>query len=388
MALSLGGQFKLDVRIDGQPYDFSGSFFNRLDIFESVAEMVPTFKLQLLDDGKLTDVLPIHDGSLVEFALEPEARKTDEEPADYMPFRVWGTEQGGGSETLGTYLKIVGYYDVPGLFKDASFFSMRGNSSDVVQEIAKRSSLQFDGNPSVDSQMWYAHGITGGAFLKEITRAAYATPSSAYVNAVTRTGDLLYHDVSRRMSQPPKWKFVEKDRIDRNTVMAQDEIWVREPTVFDYAGLMNRWRGYGVYSSFFDPVTGTSPDVTVDQFPKSVDHLNINSDLANPSRYESLPINSGNAHPNYHRALVQNLTLLSSYSFNVRHQVPFTRDLRLLDRIKVIGQNKRSRQMKTATAGDYFLDRIVTVITKNGLSQITNCVREGLNSREDIPELL
>ncbi len=387
MSLSLAGQFRASLKMDGLEYDFSSSIFKEARIFESVAEMVPTLQLDLMDDTLRTDVFPFHDGSLLELSLQPFTREFDPVTDDYMPFRLWGSRSAQGN-ALGDGTRLVGYYDVPALLKDAWFESFSGNTSDIVWQIANKSNLDFDGDPSSDSMRWHSHGQTGANFLKELTRAAWANNTSAYVNAITRTGGLFFYDVSRRVRSDVVWNLIQQDQpVERNTAGPKD-VFFREPQVFNYSGLLNRWRGYGVLANYYDALEDADVAINIDTVPKSTDYLNVNKELQYPSRYESLPINCGNVHPNYYRAQVQNQMLLAAYSYNLRVMCPFARDLRLMDRVRVIGINRRTQDVRESMNGDYFIDRIVTIVRSDSVQMVLNLVREGLNSREKITKLL
>lgn len=378
------GQYRIAFRVDGEDYDLSSSQLEELIIFESSIDAVPTMKLTLIDDRQKTNVSPIHDGSKIEISLD--ILTEDEKSEDWMPFRVFKFEIVPQSHS--DRIVITGYYDAQDYFKNSQFQAFNSPTFGVASIIADQAGLQSDVDVSDDKQYWVRPGITGYNFLSNTVRHAYKDTSSAYVIGVTRDGVLRFYNIGERRKtlQEPKWKFIELD--NQATELEDDEIFYSDGVVASQSGIFNRFQGYGAVGGNFNIEDGTVDLLQVASLDKTSAHLQINKDLLALMKYEYLPFNAGNTHANYNYAKLQNLKILSTFSYGYRVITSSPKDVHLFDFVDVQSKTTDTQEKRIATNGLYFVDRIVTKVTPESLVVCYNLAREGLNSDEVIEDLL
>lgn len=385
MPISVGNQYRLSLTVDGEDYSFDHSLFQSAMIFESVAEQVPTLQLNLIDDTYFTDVKPIHDGAVIGISVES-ILPTNQRDI-FAEFRVFGhriiSKPSGGD-----LLRIVGYLDVPAFWKDAFFIGIDATSSDAFRELANRFNFKIDVDASNDKQIWLPAGLPAAHFADRIARAAYKDSQSVYVWALTLDKELIFANLNDREKQEPKYNLLKMETISPDMPLQSNDLFFEDGKVESPAGILNKWAGYGSYASFTEFKTKTPKEVVIAQIDKATDYLQINRDLANPSRYEALPVDCGNFHPNFQKAVIQNRQNRAAYSYNYRLVMQFIRDLKLLNRFRLSVPNKNTAQVRDSVNGEYFLDRKTTIIDGDKLTLGLNLVRKGLNSRESIPGLL
>lgn len=380
----ISGQYKVSFRIDNEDYDLSNSQLEELLIFESSIDAVPTIKLTLIDDRTKTDEFPIHDGSKLEVSLE--LLTTDAKSEDWMPFRVFKLEI--IPQTHSDKIILTGYYDAQDYFKNSQFQSFNAPSFELASILADQAGLKSDVDVSDDKQIWIRSGITGYNCLSDVVRHAYKDDTSAYVIGVTRDGVLRFYNIGERRIkiQKPKWKFLELD--NQAIELEDDEIFYTDGMVTSQSGIFNRFQGYGVIASDFNLETGLVDDLQIEKLNKSSAHLQINKDLLALMKYEYLPFNVGNTHPNYSLAKLQNLKILSTFSYGYRIITSTPKDVHLFDFAEVQAKKTDSQGKRISINGLYFIDRIVTKVTVDSVIVAYNLSREGLNSDVVIEDLL
>lgn len=378
----IGGQYSLTLKFDNIEYDLEVSQLEELSIFEDVITSVPTIKLTLVDNKVNQDILPIHDGSVLEVLLQP--LSDDEAIQQSLQFRVFTNK--AFSQTDSDKIEITGYFDVPNIFKNANFQAINGGSSQAAARIASDSNLVFDGDATNDSQLWLQYGITGGQFLREITRAAYLDDNSAFVSCVTRAGELRFYNIGNRRRNNTIWSFIETDNPALLT--DTDQIPIVDSFRDVNSGVLNSWRGYGVYAKEDNLVENIENDIFIENIGKSTDLLNINSTLIEPTKFESGAMNFGNTHKNYFRAQIQNTQILSTFSVGVNILTNVPKDIQLLDRARLLKRSETEVSLKGTESGDYFVDAIATHIYSNALITKYHLIKEGLNTNRSVPDLV
>lgn len=377
----IGDDFKVEFTVDGRDVDlFEQGFLNRAKVVEQVSNILPTLELEMGDVLADSDFPSIYDGMPVVLTIENVA---DGEQTR-MPFRVF--YYGADPDKDPSDLVISCYYDAPDLFKDAKFEAIEGRSHEVAKKLAETAGLKFEGDPTSDSQTWIRPGTTGGQFLQHVTEHAYKDDTSCYASCVTRLGQLKFYNLTTRKSRRAEWLFTQ--RPDADAESGNTDVWFTRPIQKSNSGLLNRWRGYGVYASQYNLLTGEKEDVYVDKIDKSTSHLNMNSNLAEPSRYLSGSVNCGNTHENYFKASVQNQQNIALYANDLQVDVGVYKPITLLDRVDVVHPEDTETALRQPMNGSYFVDGCALVITSQSLRSRYNLTREGFTTTQDMPDLL
>ena len=376
--IRIGDQYSLSIKIDNEVYDLDRSAFHSLDIYEGVTEAVPSIMLQLKDNREKTEENPIHDASKVEISLSVLTEEEKEE--EWIPFRVnkISVVESRGMDIL----QFSAYYDAPNYLKLSRFEAISGPSFAVAEEMASQSNLQVETDNSDDSQVWIRPGMTGYNFLSDVARHAYSDNNSAYAFCVTRKGVLRYYNIGeRRKKRRPVWKFVQLDdnysNLNKDSVLFYDGF----PTV--QSGIFNRFISYGALINDYDLVTGNSETFQVESLQKSTKSLQINPELLGMTRFRYSPISVGNTHENYNQALLQNLTILGTFSSNYTLITTRPKDVNLLDVVQLQAVIKDTKESRRSVNGLYFVDRIVTKLSATDVTVTYNLVREGVNLEDD-----
>ena len=385
--LIINGEYEVALKIDGEELNLDDTVFSGIQIYETATEAVPTCKLVLRDTIEDSRPLRVFDGALVELSYK--SMRAEDDQATYASFRVFQIEV--EPETSADKVTVWCYYDAPDYFKDAGFEFIEGMSSDVARELATLSNLTPDVDAARDSQIWIRHGLTGYLWLLQTARAAYLDDQSAYVAAVTRTGNLRYYNLGKRRNEGPKWVFISSDRDV--TSLRENEIHVGQFSTKIDSGVFNRFAGYGNLSREFNICTGIdgSPsDIAMKNIDKSTDKIQVNRELTKPPRYDGSPWNIGNVHDNYTKALLQNQRILSTFSTNQRVAASQQKDVQLLDRVElqVHARTGPRERLRDFMDGLYFVDRIATHIEPSAVKFYYNLCREGFNSRQAYGGLL
>ena len=382
----LVGQYRLTIRINDEDIDLFQIKLEKLEIFESVTEALPNIKLILEDDHTLSEEVKVYDGSKITIGLTPLVDNEDTEI--FYVYRVFSVTT--VPRTYGDRLEIVAYLDASDYLKDIQFQSIDGTSRDVARLLARQSNLEFEGDFANDRQTWIRCGQTGFLWLTDVSRHAYNNSSSAYVFCVTRSGRLKFCNIDTRRNLDVAWKFVSTDDI--RAPHENDEILIEDIQIRLNSGILNRWAGYGRLSSEFDIVAGDIGEggqYQVNRLDKSTDYLEINKELRNVPRYDSSPFNVGNVHDNYVRAELQNRTLISTFSTNVRCISRSIKEVQLLDRVSFSSVKRRGNvENRIALNGNFFVDKIKIDIYVNSVVVLYNLVREGVNNTDVNPDLI
>lgn len=376
----IGDVFKIEFTVDGNDVDlFASGFLKEAKIVERVASVLPTLQLSLGDIAADSAFPSIYDGMPVVITIE----NIIDGEQHRMPFRVFYYGADPDNETAEVVINC--YYDAPDLFKDASFTAIEGRSHEVAKRLADQNRLRFDGDPTSDAQTWIRAGTTGGQFLQHVTERAYKDAKSCYASCVTRMGDLRFYNLTARKAIRSDWLFTQRPSVDADS--GSSDVWFTNPIQRSNSGLFNRWRGYGVYASQYNLITGDKEDVYVDELDKSTSHLNMNNNIADPSRFISGPVNCGNTHENYFKAIVQNQQNLALYANDLQLDVSAYKAIRLLDRVDVVHLGDTEETLRQPMNGSYFVDTVVTVATSQEIRSRYNLTREGFTTTQDLPDL-
>lgn len=357
--LNISDRIFIDIKIDGNDLPTSPNIIGRVTMTEGAAAMSPAIELLLNDyTGHLSRQLALTDGNelLVTIGKTPNDVKTVA-----RQYRVFGIRSITTSQ--GPAMQIIGIYDAPGYLTGSVRESFKDSTGGVLREIAARCKLtyrgpeDFNGKKTADSQVWLNVAKSRAMFAFQTARHGYIDDTSAMYLALTSLGELRYvnlNDVIETPSEKIKRQFL------HNSVETAEEsdivsYVVASATTRSTAGLMNTWHNYG--STRIEHVlSGVNEEHSKIDVQTNGNYLAINDTVKKTverSRVDYSPIDCGNTHQQFERALYQNLKLIALFSEHVSLLTYEATDLQLLD---VVVYRQANADIKTpASNSDIYI---------------------------------
>lgn len=322
--INIAGRIFVTLKIDGNPIPHSVNLIERITMTEGMGALSPACELILNDyEGSLTKELALTDGNELHITVGKEPNAISTQTRQY---RVFGVRQ--ITTAFGPRMQVVGIYDAPGYLTGSVRESFKDNTAAVIKQIAERCKLcyygieDFNGRKADDKQVWMNIAKSRAMFVQQITRHGYIDEHSAMYSTLTSLGQLRYLNLNDVIETP-------KEKIKRmfvhNTFSAPSDkkgittYTVREAHTRSTAGLMNTWQNYGS-TRIEHNLSGEETKHEEVQVKTSADYLAINDKVkknVERSRFDYTPIDCGNTHKNYQKAIYQNVKLLSLFSEHV-----------------------------------------------------------------------
>lgn len=340
---SLTGVFRVSIFFSGVEFPFSKeSQLGVLHMVESSKLEIPMVRLQITDGIKFFKNNPaiLVEGAQLRVALV--AREVAD--AEYV-FRVNSIKNTPSS--LGDVIDIDGYLDYPKFWIETTGLTYKEKSSnEVLKDIAGYAGLLYDGTTTADTQTWHGAKKRVHAFCNDVAKHGYASQSSCMKLAVCLDGTMRYKDVSKLETGDPVAKFVIGD-------IKQGHLTVVSHAPKNTGGSQNRRSGYRQtlteYNVFRDSVYRNHSNLIADI--NEGGEFNMNSEVRGSITSGSHtvgPIDYGNVHEDYHRAMYQNIrgTALFNVGLDILINMPaITRPkVRVFDTVSVTAPAELSEQ--------------------------------------------
>lgn len=375
MTFTVATKYNLELSINNEKLDPSRNMIEQINIHENLMSFLPTMDIVIINDGSLIETSPLEDGSQIDLDLSI-LQTGSEEILRFESFLF----------THEITILSEGYRITLHCVMSASDFfesrieSVNGSSLDVFSLMAERSRMTLIADTSIDKQVWMRPGIRGGLWLDQVTNHSWASDKSAFVSVVTRNRQLLRYNLDERASRNPTWVF----QPDRETVfdtLESNVVRYKYPEFSSQSGFLNSHYGYGRKLFNFDVDSGQLVENRPRQFIKRTNLMNLNENREVPQRYDSLGFNNSlNVHENYFNAFAQNMRIKSFYSVSVDLMSSYFRNVNLLDRVTLQLFDEGNQSTGKSYAGEYFVDKIATVITPVDVVRRFTLTREGYNS--------
>jgi len=262
----------------------------------------------------------------------------------------------------GPQIDIIGIYDAPKFTSECGREAYSGSSESVLQQLAAKCKLQYDGPSSVvkrslnDNQVWINTVKTRAAFAQHyVARHGYIDNHSAMVACLTSMGILKYRNLSDVIEKPVasiKYAFVVNTNFKDDSKIIYNVIQARE---MSNAGVANITGNYGS-TKVIPNLEGEHQINSEVQVKTSGKFLPINDKVyktIDRSKLEYGYIDCGNVHPNFEKAHYQNLKLLSLFSERQSILVRDVTEVQLLDPVLLIQSNNET--FETARASDIYI---------------------------------
>jgi hypothetical protein len=259
-------------------------------------------------------------------------------------------------------ISVDGYLNSTKYWQETSYTSFTGTSSGLMAKIASDCGLNYVGETTSDSQVWFPRNLPLFEWARSVSERGYKSESSCMQLGLDLTKTLLYQDVS--LLENPKTKIAIGKRID-NHLYATDAMPVSRP------GSKNGISGYAsqtIEQDVLNPtfVARSKVKLKTDTSNKS---LSVNRDVKNSiaaGKVRFSPIDPGNVHEFYEAALYQNRRLTNLFTTGLEVMFAEPTSLLLMDCVSVSADNENrdvtpikgnyrvSSRVIYCNGGDYF----------------------------------
>ena len=368
----IDGRIYVHITIDGSEIPSSVNLVERIVLAEGNGALSPAFEIVLNDtSGHLGRDLALTDGNpfVITIGKSPGALETT--PRKY---RLFGHRQ--VVTAFGPQITAVGILDAPNYLTASAVEATKGNSGQALRRLAERSSMEysgpedFNGRQMDDTQTWRAVCSSRAVHAQDICRRGYIDEQSSMVLMATSAGVLKYRNIIDVIN-------VSVDKIRRVFIHSTPEsstdkskitYQVRQAKDRSVSGLMNSWQNYGS-TRFAHSLTGEQEEHKSIDVKTKGSFLSINSQVSEAvvrARKEYGPLECGNTHKNYQRAIYQNIKQLGLFSEHISVLTTDVTDVQLLD--PVIYRQSNADLTEPIKNTDVYVVIGKTVLVRGGMS--------------------
>lgn len=319
-ALNIEGMAFCTLDVSGSPMPPSMNLIEKIWIMEGFGMGLPVMRLSLFDEGEtLSRDLNLKEGTQISIRL---GRSADEAPE--MKFRVFGWTRSRNSS--GKVLQVICIYDAPEFSAAVYAESFEGHSASVMQQLAEKSKLRYEGPSATDDfQVWLNLNTTRIAFSEDVAMRGFASEQSCMARMVRMDGTLVYRDLIAMLKEQPKNTLVHNKNgsgVSGNVVDVQT---AEDKSV---SGLSSYFLNYGykLFGHSFGAEEAKLAIESMDLDAPGTAGIPVNTEVAGLLKergsrvgytgmdYGTGPDEGFNVHENYERAFYQNMRLLSLFS--------------------------------------------------------------------------
>lgn len=341
---------------------------NYLHIAWTTRAILPTFRMGLFDGLHALDKTSLPDGVPIRIVIKPYGLQSA--TFNFRKFNSTKTFNGQGFQ-----YDMDGYLDFPKYWMGTAVGGIRGTSDDVLAQIAQTCGMTYSGTKTSDSQLWLPRNRTYGEFAHMIKQRGFASETSYMELGINPDGTMLYRDVTQLAA--PQQTIILGQMVD-GKIAAMDY----QPHA--KSGLPNKMTGYQ-NARYDQSIMTEKPSTSYDSVTLQVD---VTAPLYNTEIKEKIGrgyqsyggIDVGNTHPNYERALYQNLRIGNSYSLDVEFLLFSPTTLTLFDTF-VFSVDEEVNKQDAAYAGTYTTVGRAIAVTGAQYSEKILGTRQGMNSQ-------
>lgn len=304
-----------------------------VSIKEGILDIVPRMALRIADRGNFTENYPLYDGDVITIHF---GASEEDENSHKMEFIISDIKITPTYEAKTSTLNISAYMNCPDFFYPYKNRALKGNSVDVLSQIAKEMGYGFVNRNSIttpDNMTWYQTG-TNNSMMNHIIQRSYVMNDVPFIYG-TKNMNFEYSCFSKCLETETKFiaRYNIKKAQDR-TLQDSDKgmMYYKQFDTISANGQDKRKSGYGVRNYNYDGSGGVVHDDIKTTF-KQTDLFNSQKayDGALSDRFYS-GWNYGNAHGDYHKAIYQNYVFKNSvFSNTVELAVNPLTDISLMD---------------------------------------------------------
>jgi hypothetical protein len=312
MPAQIGSQYYVDLALADQEFPATPSTVKRVFELNNNHHHVPSILMYLKDtSGSLLNNLNLGDGSPIDIA-------TTSDPAKYPPttttYRMLGRPK--ATSAGGSNLVLTGYLDAPEYLRKVVQKSYKGNSSDVIQQMAGDAGMTAITDATNDMMTWLPNLKTFSQFARHLTDYGWVSPTSLMSMAVNRSKQVIFKNIAEHIKTAPVATFY----FGTNPGGSGTSYQIASYQVKNKSGLLNHWMGYGANTNQVgrDGTLNTYNPVTSTLLSNNLDiNTAVQGLVGKLVRTAFHPPDTGNGHANFISALHQNKRLRSTFSTDI-----------------------------------------------------------------------
>lgn len=357
--LDIEGQVTATVTISGLEFPLSVGDFEDILISEHIQTNLPACRIKLTDRiANLCNNSTINDGSLLTIDLSQ-----NNEILKSIDFRVTGVpkqlQHAGG---LG--YEIYGIYDALPYVSSTFYGAVKGNSSDVMKQIAEHLDLETNIDTTNDNQTWLSTRKSFCHYARTVCDHGWVDEESCMILCVSTDGYLNYKDINKiaKTNDPslPYYYYGPEPESDQKLPR---RIYVYRSNV--NSGVSNHSYGYNstMTEQLLSGLNNNHSSVTLEKTLSN--HIEMNNDIKQMIgnvRDEYLSPNTGNTHINYSKALYQNKRFKSLYSTSIKALINLYSGEELLDIVNLDVNDPAQDSSNKVRSGKYIVAAKSTMI--------------------------
>lgn len=373
MAYSLKDRLFASILFNGVEFPFEINALDFIHISSSVRTTLPALTFKVTDVTKFLTVNNfLVDGTQITVTVGKEKQKSS------FSFRLFSFTEAPGTSPVYT---IRGYLDSPLYWTSSLSEFQKGGSNTVLANLASMCGLRFSGTNTSDSQVWIPQNLRISEFARRVREHGWINEGSCMQMGVTSSKELRYRNVSNFAQFPVK------DFFDLTKVTDQVKP-ITAYSVVNKAGFFNVNSGYGS-TRISQSVLEDDAEVSSLTLQKNSSKLMVNRSVKNAILQNKVmfsPIDVGNVHSNYERAVYQNQRLGSLFTLGMDVMTPEFSEADLLDVVSVSVETPEIKGSKQYS-GKYLLTSKVLYVKGANYYEKLELVRHGLNEpREQTQE--
>jgi len=325
--------FILKLSIKGS--DVQNVAVANITIREWVFDTLPRIEIDLSDNGRFTDQIPLEDNDEIEIEINNFA---SEEPPIKSTFILqdWEFKNSGPGKSQQTLITLTGLLkttDMTFPIKRRIFASR--NSQEVFETIAGEAGLDFESKVTPKDEMnWIQMESSNHDFLRHVLYRSYVGDNDTPFLYTDRKGKMTYTSLRKELGKEQEIKrFVfniqsavlnSQTKNEEETEELLEEEREQEGNIFYFfnwkfknmAGTFNKTNSYGRSFNYYDLSDDIHREITTDDHPLSMHSLKDKANVETPTIVHSdnygIQDNS-NVHENYHLAFTQNKYLRDNF---------------------------------------------------------------------------
>lgn len=327
MTYELQGRLSLKIVFNNEEFLFKRA--NSFDFIHMVCSTrigVPMLHMALQDNiGFLSETKHLGDAARIQIVVS--GRDNSSQTYIWRLNHFQRQENGGGIR-----YEIDAYLDCSTYWHASTKEAISGTSKKVLSTIASNCGLLFDGPETSDDQLWLPRNRNYFEWAQSIAERGYRADGSCMQMGLNFNRVITYRDLADPRPVAARFNF---GGYKEGTMLAS----AVSPSMS--SGSMNHFSGYADMAVEQDLETSsvTNPVAQVQVALKSSEgSLQMNSQVKKAierSRVRFAPIDTGNVHPNYEKALYQNRRVNNLFSTRVDLVTPNVTNVNLLDTVDV-----------------------------------------------------
>jgi hypothetical protein len=372
MSYEIKGRLSLKITFNGEEFLFDR--VNSLDFLHMTASTrigVPMLHMALQDNiGFLSESKHLADGARIQIVVSA----IEDNKAKTYTFRLNSFKR---EPNQGAYrYEMDGYVDASTYWHASTVDAFNGTSYAALRNIASLCGLNFNGDETTDSQVWTPRNIRYHEWARLISERGFRSDGSCMQLGMNIDRSLVYRDLSEDKAPVLKFNF---GGYKTGYLLISDAV----PTTS--SGSMNHHSGYA--GSVVEQDTQTSAvhkltDKIQVALKSGEGSLQLNSkikDAVKRADVKFAPIDVGNVHVEYERALYQNRRVNNLFTSRIDVVTPDATALGLLDTVAI--NMDQSTEFLKAYSGDYRVASRVVRVEGNQYFEKLELLRRTINER-------